>query len=71
MSMSTKQLCNGTVSSETGEVTFEPFVKRFEADATAFTRGLKTALLIEQFRIGFLPNAVGRNQRLQLRPFVS
>jgi len=44
---------------------YDAYLRRFEAEATAFERGFKTALFIEQFRAGLLPNAGRKSQRLQ------
>jgi hypothetical protein len=47
------------------QVNYEPYLRRFETEATALERGFKTALFIEQFRAGLLPNAGRKNHRLQ------
>jgi hypothetical protein len=47
------------------EARYKLYLQRFEAEATAFERGFKTALFIEQYRSGFLPNAGRKNHRLQ------
>ncbi|SEQ45477.1 hypothetical protein SAMN03159444_01710 [Pseudomonas sp. NFACC02] len=44
---------------------YDAYLRRFEAEATAFERGFKTALFIEQFRAGLLPNAGRKSHRLQ------
>lgn len=44
---------------------YEPYLRRFEAEATALERGFKTALFIEQFKAGLLPNAGRKSHRLQ------
>jgi len=47
------------------QVNYESYLRRFEAEATALERGFKTALFIEQFKAGLLPNAGRDNHRLQ------
>ena len=44
---------------------YEPHLRRFEAEATALERGFKTALFVEQFKAGLLPNAGRKSHRLQ------
>jgi hypothetical protein len=47
------------------QANYEPYLRRFEAEATALERGFKTALFIEQFKAGLLPNAGRKSHRLQ------
>jgi hypothetical protein len=44
---------------------YDAYLRRFEAEAAAFGRGFKTALFIEQFKAGLLPNGGQKSQRLQ------
>ncbi|WP_143490949.1 hypothetical protein [Pseudomonas sp. Bc-h] len=47
------------------QANYEPYLRRFEAEAMALERGFKTALFIEQFKAGLLPNAGRDSHRLQ------
>jgi hypothetical protein len=44
---------------------YDAYLRRFEAEAAAFGRGFKTALFVEQFKAGLLPNGGRKSQRLQ------
>jgi hypothetical protein len=47
-----------------GHPAYDAYLRRFEAEAAAFGRGFKTALFVEQFRAGLLPNGGRKSQRL-------
>lgn len=66
MSASTKtSFTSGAAEGAERQISYEPYLRRFETEAAAFERGFKTALFIEQFKAGLLPNAGRKTQRLQ------
>ncbi|SDJ27320.1 hypothetical protein ABDX87_28410 [Pseudomonas abietaniphila] len=66
MSASTKTtITSGDADGAERQISYEAYLRRFEVEAAAFERGFKTALFIEQFKAGLLPNADRKSQRLQ------